>query len=413
MLQDLVQLPNSYKEKAPGDTPVMTWRRSQFMMRFHMLLTIVLPLIGGLALLTWGADRLVNGASRLALFAGISPLVIGLTLVAMGTSAPELAISVLSSLKGEADLALGNIVGSNILNLLLVLGVSAVILPLSANKQVVRWDVPVMIAVTALSFYFAYTEEKISSTEGLILLGVLIPYLGSLYFWNKKSQNEGAEEELPDDVEISEEDLKAAKSGGGFWARIFSKEGLNDLGLVVLGIVCLSVGAKFFTDGAIELAQVLGVPEWIIGLTVVALGTSAPELATSIVASLKKETDLAIGNIVGSCIFNLLWVLGPAAFFATDGINVEMHALDFDFPFLLIITAAALPMLMVGLKMNRFEGCTYLLCYVYYASMLALQVLNPPLFESYSPFLWSIFLPVVILVLGLSAFLKLRGKSAS
>lgn len=373
-----------------------------------MLLTIILPLIGGLALLTWGADRLVDGASRLALFAGISPLVIGLTLVAMGTSAPELAISVLSSLKGEADLALGNIVGSNILNLLLVLGLSAVIKPLTANKQIVQWDVPVMIGVTALSFFLASTDNDISTSEGLILFCLLFPYLVSLYFWNKNSKKA---ESLPDEVQISEDELRSAKKGG-FWARIISKDGLKDLSLVVIGILCLSMGAKFFTEGAIELAQILGVPEWIIGLTVVALGTSAPELATSIVASFKGETDLAIGNIVGSCIFNLLWVLGPAAFFAADGIRVEMHAIDFDFPFLLIITAAALPMLLVGLKMNRFEGATYLLCYVYYTSMLGLQVLNPRLFEINSPLLWSVFLPLILLALGFSAFLKLRSKNS-
>jgi cation:H+ antiporter len=259
------------------------------------IVTIVLFVLG-LALLIVGAEGLVRGASRMALGLGISPLVVGLTVVAFGTSAPELAVSIQSALSvpNGADVALGNVVGSNIVNVLLILGVSAVITPLVVQQQLIRLDVPLMIGVSVVVFLMSF-DGTISRIDGLILFAGIIAYT---VFAIRQSRRES--------VDVQEEyraefDANRPQSIGDW---------LKNVAFLIGGLALLVVGSRWMVDGAVSFARVFGISELVIGLTIVAVGTSLPEIATSIVAALRGERDIAVGNVVGSNIFNLLSVLG-------------------------------------------------------------------------------------------------------
>ncbi len=356
-----------------------------------MIESIILPLIGGIVILTLGADKLVSAASRLALAFGVPALIVGLTLVAMGTSAPELAITLISASKGNADIALGNVLGSNVLNILLVLGISSIIRPLVAQRQLLLWDVPIMIAFTGLVWIFASSAQNISATEGFILLALLVPYIILLISLARREKKMSIAE-----LGILDE--------GARMPRLTGVELFKDISWIILGITGLTVGAHYFTEGAVALATYLSIPEWIVGLTIVAFGTSLPELATSIVAGLKGSSDIAIGNIVGSCIFNLLWVLGPAAFLVDGGLSVGAAALEFDFPFLFIITAGTLPIFISGKKMSRLEGCLFVACYAFYVFVLVNQVMYPEGYDAFVSLLFKVFLPAFAIAILVTAF---------
>lgn len=245
----------------------------------------------GFVLLYFGAEWLVKGASSLALKAGISPLIVGLTIVAFGTSAPELVVSTLSSLRGAGDLALGNVIGSNMFNTAVILGIASIITPMKIHRQVLKIDVPVMIVATGLFLLFL-SDFKISRGEGVLLTSGIVLYLiWSGYTARKEKQ----------DVEIPE--------NGSFKFHL-------DIILAIAGIILLILGSHFLVSGAVTLARMWGISEAVIGLTIVATGTSLPELATSIVAGIKKEADIAIGNIIGSNIFNILAILGISSLIA-------------------------------------------------------------------------------------------------
>ncbi len=239
----------------------------------------------GFVLLYFGAEWLVKGASSLALKAGISPLIVGLTVVAFGTSAPELVVSTLSSLRGAGDIAIGNVIGSNIFNIAVILGIASIIAPMKIHKQVLKIDVPVMIVATGLFLLFL-SDFKISRGEGAILTAGIVLYLTSSGYIAKKEKQ---------DVELPE--------CGSFKFHL-------DIILAIAGITLLILGSHFLVTGAVSLARMWGISEAVIGLTIVATGTSLPELATSIVAGIKKEADIAVGNIIGSNIFNILAILG-------------------------------------------------------------------------------------------------------
>lgn len=317
-----------------------------------MWLTLGLFLLG-LVLLVAGAEALVRGAARLAAAAGMSSLVIGLTVVAFGTSAPELAVSVGASLANQADLALGNVVGSNIFNVLLILGVSACITPLIVHAQLLRADLWIMLGVSALPLLMGL-DGRISRTDGLILLAGIAGYTG----WSIQAGRRAAGTTLHSG--------EAATAG-----EPTHKHGalLSSLGLVVLGLALLVIGARWLVAGAVEIASALGVSEWVIGLTIVAAGTSLPEVATSVVAAVRGERDIAVGNVVGSNIFNILAVLGAAAV-GNSGVRVSPEALRFDLPVMLLVAAGCLPIFYTGRRVDRWEGAVFLGAYVAYTAYL-------------------------------------------
>lgn len=245
-------------------------------------------LIVGFVMLTKGADWFVDGSSALAFRLGIPQLVIGLTIVAMGTSAPEAAVSITSALKGNEGITVGNVVGSNIMNILLILGIASVIVPLAVQKSTRMIEIPYMIAITVLFGVLGYTGEMVTRVEGGILWIAFLIYLGYLLWMAKK----GKEENEPDEKQKS---LPV------------------QLLMILVGLVCIVLGSDFVVDGATEIAKVIGISERIIGLTIVAFGTSLPELVTSVTAARRGNADIAIGNIVGSNVFNILFVAGTSA----------------------------------------------------------------------------------------------------
>jgi cation:H+ antiporter len=304
----------------------------------------------GLALLVGGAELLVRGASRLAARLGIPPLIVGLTIVAMGTSAPEVAVSFQSALRDESDLALGNVVGSNIANVLLILGLSAVVAPLIVSSQLVRVDVPVMIGASALVLLLAL-DGRLGRSEGVALLALMGGYTAFLCVMAFRGR------EAPTD----EPDGTARRGHPGL-----------DVLRVACGLALLVFGADRLVAGAVAIAESLGVGKLIIGLTVVAVGTSLPELATSVVAAIRGQRDIAAGNIIGSNIFNLLFVLGLSAAGAPEGIAVASEALRFDLPVMAAVAIACLPICFTGYSIARWEGALFLAYFVAYVSYLIL-----------------------------------------
>lgn len=316
---------------------------------------LALLFLAGLALLLLGAEALVRGASRLALALGMPPLVVGLTVVAIGTSTPELAISVGGALAGTPDIALGNVVGSNIANVLLVLGFVALVTPLVVQRQLVRLDVPVMISVSLLTLLLAW-NGRITRVEGVLLLAGAAAYIGFL-LWLARRRPEAA----PDAEEL---DLDPAAAPPRVPRQLL---------LIALGLALLVVGARLLVAAAVELAAALGLSELVIGLTVVAVGTSLPEIATSVVAGLRGKRDLAVGNIVGSNIFNLLLVLGATALASPSGVAVSPAAQRFDLPAMVAVAIACLPIFFTGHRIARWEGALFLAYYVAYVAYLLLQ----------------------------------------
>lgn len=311
------------------------------------MLEIILSLIGGLVIMLVGAEGLVRGASALALKVGISPLVVGLTVVAFGTSSPELVVSVGSALEGNSDIAIGNVIGSNISNIALILGITALINPIKVNVQVIKREIPIMIAVT-LIFLLMFLNLSLSRLEGALLFTGIIFYTSISYYLSKK-ENKKVEQEF-------EKEIPAIK-GRTTTSILF----------VVIGLACLAFGSKFFVDAAVEIAMLFNVSQVIIGLTIVAVGTSLPELITSIVASLKKEGDIAIGNVVGSNIFNLLSILGITAVIlpiASEGIKL------IDLGMFVLTAVIMLPLARTGFVLNRWEGALLIILYIVYVYLI-------------------------------------------
>lgn len=315
----------------------------------------------GVVVLVVGAGALVRGASRLAAAAGVSPLVIGLTVVAFGTSAPELAVSVHAAMTGTGGVAIGNAVGSNIFNVLAILGVSALFGGLVVHQRLVRVDVPLLLVVTLVVWWMA-ADGGLGAAEGAILLAGIVGYTVFSYLLGRREQ--------PDVVAEYQQAFgdNAAPARRG-WP--------GAAGLVVIGLVGLVAGAQLLLAGATQLAAALGVSDLVIGLTVVAAGTSLPELATSVVATRRKERDIAVGNIVGSNLFNLLAVLGASAL-AADGIPVPDAAVATDLPVSLAVTLIALPALALGLTVARWEGALLLSGYVTYVAYLLYDATADP-----------------------------------
>ncbi len=283
------------------------------------MLTAVIELIAGFLLLVWGADRLVAGASATARNLGVSPLVIGLTIIGFGTSAPELVVSAVATLKGNSGLAVGNAIGSNIANMGLVLGITAMIYPLRLESTALKREYPMLLLIMLGCFLMAL-DSVYSRTEGWILIGsLLIVVIWIIHIGLRRPPSdplaEEFEAEIPKDI---------PPRVAFFW--------------LVVGLIILPVSSQFLVNGAVTIAYTLGVSDVVIGLTIVSLGTSLPELATAVTSALRKEDDLAIGNIIGSNIFNLLGVLGIAAILGP--VELLPVILARDFPAMFLITGA-------------------------------------------------------------------------
>ncbi|GAB3369401.1 sodium:calcium antiporter [Azotobacter armeniacus] len=313
-------------------------------------------LIAGLALLVAGAEALVRGAARLAARFGIPPLVIGLTVVAFGTSAPEMAVSVQSASGGQGDIAVGNALGSNIFNVLMILGLSALVIPLRVSRQLIRLDVPIMIGASLLAWLLAI-DQSYGRLDGVLLFGGILSYIA--FQVRSALRSQATDESNEFDLEYGE------KMEGR--SAIFIH-----LAFVLLGLALLVWGSNLLVDAAVTLARALGLSELVIGLTIVAVGTSLPELATSVMAAFKGERDIAVGNIVGSNIFNVFAVLGLAALVSPSPVGVSPNALAFDYPVMVAVAVACLPIFFTGYRINRWEG---LLFFCYYLAYGAYQVL--------------------------------------
>lgn len=321
---------------------------------------LVLMLIGGFIGLIVGGELLVRGASNLAAIAKVPPLVIGLTVVAFGTSAPELAVSVQSCYAGKTDLAVGNVVGSNLSNILLILGAAAIVAPLMVSRQLFRLDIPVMIAAAGVLLALGY-DGVFSRGEGIAMVIGLVIYL----CW---TVIEGKREAKALEAELSDLTPQNTKTTG---LALFSH-----IASLVGGLVLLVGGANWLVEACIELAQQFGVSEAVIALTVVAIGTSLPELAISVIASARGKRDLAVGNVVGSNILNVLCVIGISSIVAPAGVEVGQEFLDFHMPLMLAVSIACLPVFLTGFGVNRLEGFGMILYYASYICWLVYLAMN-------------------------------------
>jgi cation:H+ antiporter len=357
------------------------------------LLTLVLFILG-LALLISGGELLVRGASRLAALLGVSPLVIGLTVVAFGTSAPEAAVSIQSALRGEPGLVIGNVVGSNIFNVLVILGATAVVAPVLVPPRLLRLDAPLMVGVSLL-VYFMALSGRFSHWEGVLLLATIIAYTGFLILQSRRR---------PDPLVAAQDiDLQDVVAHGlGVW--------LINVLFVVSGLLLLVVGSRWLVDGAVAFAQALGVSELIIGLTVVAAGTSLPEVAASLVAALRGHREIAVGNAVGSNLFNLLLVLGASSLLSLHGIEVPPPALAFDLPVMVAVAALCLPIFYTHSLISRWEGLLLLAYYAAYTGYVILRATEHSLLQPFTTAVLLVMLPVSLVWLLVNAGLQLRGR---
>ena len=327
-------------------------------------ITLAISILGGFVGLIIGGELLVRGASNLAAAAKVPQLIIGLTVVALGTSAPELAVSVQSCFAGKTDLAIGNIVGSNLSNLLLVLGVAAMVAPLAVNRRLFRLDIPVMLAAAAAVLALGY-DGSISRGEGITLVIAMVLYLGwTVAEGRRESQATNGQSTEGKALEPELYDVTPHAVQSTVRALI------SNSACLIGGLILLIGGSGWLVEGCVDLATRLGVGELVIGLTVIAIGTSLPELVISVMAVLRGKRDLAVGNVVGSNILNVLAVLGLSAVVAPDGVNVATQSLQFDIPLMVAISAACLPVFLTGMGISRIEGVFMVLFYLSYLAWL-------------------------------------------
>ena len=310
----------------------------------HELLMIAILIAGGLVLLFFGADWLVKGAVTMALHLGLSPLIVGLTVVALGTSLPEALVSVQAAIDNQGGIAVGNVIGSNILNIALILGISALIQPLKVDSHLVKADVPLLVGASFMLIVLL-EDFHISRMEGVLLLLCIVFYISGNIMTVKRTSP--AEDEI-EGMEIPKDP---------------SKNLLRDIGFLVLGLIALAFGSNFLVSGAVDLARLWGLSEALIGLTIVSIGTGTPELATALMAAYRKTADIAIGNAVGSNLFNIMFVVGLAGLVApmdATGINSS------DLYVMFGLTIPLLPTVWTGMVLDRKEGLLFVAIYVAY-----------------------------------------------
>lgn len=335
----------------------------------------------GFVLLLLGADLLVRGASNFALTFGMSPLIVGLTIVAFGTSAPELAINLRSALTGQPELAVGNVIGSNILNILLLLGIAAVIAPIKVSRRLIKLDLPVMIGASFLFLGLAL-DNTLGRWDGLLLLNGII-----FYTWFSIRQSSPKVQEIPTD------------SISKLTPRTNYQHIILQLVEIIIGLVLLVQGSQWLVNGAVTIAQFFGISELIIGLTIIAIGTSLPEVATVVIASLRGKHELVIGNAIGSNLFNILLVLGVSSLIAPAGIEVPTPALVFDIPVMIAVAVACLPIFFTNYLVEAWEGWLFLAYYVAYTLYLILNASQHALLPAFSAIMLGFVMPLTTITL--------------
>lgn len=356
------------------------------------MVTSLLLIACGVVLLVVGADALVSGASRVAQRFGIPPLIIGLTIVAIGTSMPEITVSTTAARGGSTDLALGNVVGSNIFNVLLILGLAAVILPLTVQVSLIRQEVPVMIGLSVLLLVLI-VDGTLSAPEAGLLLVLGVAYLLLLVVQARWAVRAGqnVDVDLPDTT--------------GWLARVPAAV------LIGLGLVGLVGGAQLLVQGASAIALTLGISKLVVGLTVVAIGTSLPEVAASVAAVLRGERDLAIGNVVGSNVFNITLCLGLAGLVAPDGLPAQAQLIEFDLRIMVLVAFALLPLIFTDYKVSRLEGVVLLSWCTTYLIWTVLAATGHPMVTLFSHVAVFVLFPATIVFLLATVFIALRDPT--
>ncbi|WP_150645182.1 calcium/sodium antiporter [Pseudomonas fluorescens] len=349
----------------------------------------MIQLLGGLVLLIAGAELLVRGAVRLAARRKVRSLIIGLSIVAFGSSAPQLAVSLQATLSDNTDIAVGSVIGSSIFNILVTLGLSALILPLKVSRHLVRLDIPMMIGASLLVFALAYNKQ-LTPLDGLLLLTALALYLGLLL---RQSQPSSRPRQTNDD---------ATPRTRAPW--------LGSLLMMVCGLALLMFAAHLLLGAAVEIASDLGLSERIIGLTIVAVGTSLPQFATSMIAALRGQRDIAVGNVIGSNLFNLLGVLGFTALVAPTPVSVSPNALDFDLPVMLGVAVLCLPVFYSGYRITRAEGLLFLGLYLAYGLHVVSFATGMPLAGKLEDLMLFFVLPALVVFLLFTSLLTWRRQ---
>ena len=350
-----------------------------------------LLLIAGLGVLVGGAELLVRGASELGRHLGISSLVIGLTVVSFGTSAPEIAVSLSAVLDGRPDLAIGNAVGSNIFNVLLTLGLSALVRPLVVEQRLVRVDVPIMLGTSA-ALWPLLLDGRLGRIDGLLLFTGFIAYVALA-------------------VRVSRRESRSVRAEYDSAVQRRPRRSLaQPVVLVAAGLAGAVLGARWLVQGCAAIATAWGVSELIIGLTIVAAGTSLPELATSLVAAIRGQRDIAVGNVVGSNIFNTLAVLGIAGLVAPEGVQVAPAVLAFDLPVMIAAAVCCLPIVFTGHEIRRWEGGLLIAAYLAYVVYLVLDASGHDALSGFSVLMLWFALPIAAIGVGASVVSSLRAN---
>ncbi len=351
----------------------------------------LLLFLAGLVLLVIGAEGLVRGATRLGRLAGLSPLVIGLTIVSFATTAPEASVSIVAAADGRGGLAVGNVLGSNIFNTLVVAGAAATIIAIPVSNITIRKDLPVLIAATTLVYLFAI-NKNVAEWEGILLLLALVSFITFSVLQSRRSARATRESRITRTRQAALTEMGIGITLAGIGA-----------GLLVLG-------SRLFVDSASDIASALGVSELIIGLTIVSAGTSAPELTTAVVAALRGETDLAIGNAVGASIINVLGVIGASALVSGGGLQVPVDAIRLDFPVAITVGIVVLAIALIGQRAGRPDGLFMLGFYAVYLLTLIGISINDELLTPASIIALGVVLPVSAIVAVFLVYRTFRGR---
>jgi cation:H+ antiporter len=345
-------------------------------------MTILLFVIGLVGLIA-GAELFLKAVDHFGLKWGITPLIMGLTVVAFATGAPELAISVKAAFSGSADLVLGNIIGSNIANILLILGITAVISPLNITRRVVSIDVPIVI-VASVAVYIMALDGGLSTVDGIILLTGFVAYSYFTFVQIKKNTGDGDVEEVFQ-YEMSPDELE---KGAKFYVK--------NIGLLLAGLALIVLGSNWMVDSAVTIARILGLSELVIGLTIVSIGTSLPEVATSLSAARKGKADIAVANVMGSNLYNMLLTLGLTLVIAPNILTVSDAAIALDLPFMVAVSIACIPIFIAGFNLTRMDGSIFLFYYITYLTYLVLAALGSPVAESLQTVMAFVVIPLTV-----------------
>lgn len=346
------------------------------------MLTNVILFIAGLVTLLAGAESLVRGASRIALSFGVTPLVVGLTIVALGTSSPELAVSIGAVLAGNSDLAIGNVIGSNIFNVLVIVGLSALAAPLVIHAQVVRQEVPIMIGA-ALLLAVVILDARLGRLDGALLLALLSGYVVFLVRQARAATRQ------------TQHEYEEAMPRRNAWDRHWFVQLL----LIAAGLGLLVLGSDWLVKSSVAFARALGVSDLIIGLTIIAAGTSLPEVATSVLAALRGERDIAVGNAIGSSTFNILGCLGASGLVSSGGLTIAPAVMHFDLWVMVAVSVACLPVFMARRQIGRLTGIAFIAYYAAYVTYLILDAQGHDALPEFSSIMIGFVLPITVVTL--------------